>query len=111
MRFWPTRPAAPVRTIFASLEIMRCGPSQFEFLEDRFGNVLDDQHDQAPEPRQINDTLAPIDRAHDTCSDRIWLGPERPAFVRDARGHWRVDEAGLDRQHVDVRFRQALTQA
>ena len=52
--------------------------SQCQLDEDAFWNVLDDEHDEAPEARGVNHRAAPIDRAHNVFGNLIGLRPQGP---------------------------------
>src|SRR5215212_8035773 len=98
IRFCPTRPAAPVSTIFCGAGI----DLDLEPLEYEPRQTADDRHDDPPEPRCVNHAAIARHRALHVGSDPIRGGPQRPTLL-DTGGHRRVDESWLDRDDAYCR--------
>src|SRR5579863_5960627 len=83
--------------------------SELDPFEDPFRDVLDDEHDAPPEPRQVHDAAAPVDGAHDATGDRLWTCPQGPFL--EIPSHGRVHETRLDGDHGDAGLGEALSQS
>ncbi|CAM2161127.1 hypothetical protein PT2222_90344 [Paraburkholderia tropica] len=79
-------------------------------LEQKLRHRPDDQHDQRPEPRCVEHVLVLLDGARDVGGDLVRRRDER-AGQRQAGGHRRGYEAGLDRHDMGARLEQTRIQA
>src|SRR5438067_5078212 len=83
--------------------------SELQALEEALWQRLHRQHDQPPPPRQVNDRVAAhIHGAHDPAANLRRAGEQRR--LRERRGHRRVDESRLERQHPHSGALQPLAQ-
>src|ERR1051326_4109297 len=85
MRFWPTRPAAPVMAIFAGTTEL-----DFQLPEHEPRQPANDGHDRPPEPRGIDDAGVAAHGAIDVGRDPLGRTPQRTAFD-EGGGHRRID--------------------
>src|SRR6476659_136139 len=77
--------------------------------EDEFRNGLYHLHDSPPEPRQVSDRAALVDRRNNAASDALGSCPQRPLL--EVARHWGIDESRFDGQYIDASAIEPLPQA
>src|SRR6478609_146178 len=82
-RFCPTRPAAPVITIFRIVAL------EIHLVEDRRWNHTNDRHDQTPARRRVNHVAAAVGGFSHYGSHGLRGGPERSPLGHSSR-HRRI---------------------
>src|SRR4051794_29526373 len=78
-RFCPTRPAAPVMTIFRIVAL------EIHLVEDGGGNHANDRHDEAPAGRGVDHRAAAISGLSYHGSHGLGGRPERPPLGHSSR--------------------------